>query len=112
MSQFTGGSTIDLGGNFSVGASLYDDLPLGSQKDVQQIGGQELDLCGRNWHAWTRIRACGGDLSHEAHKAKPAAKRLAAKIALIAGDREELVRPSHCASRNHFPGDRLGNREQ
>jgi hypothetical protein len=34
--------------------------------------------------------------SHEAHKAKPAAKRLAAKIALITGGREELARPSRC----------------
>lgn len=32
VSQFTGGTTIDLSHNFSVGASLYDVLPSGQQK--------------------------------------------------------------------------------
>ena len=40
MSQFSGGSTIELGGNFSVGASLYDDLPSGSQKMFSKLVGK------------------------------------------------------------------------
>jgi hypothetical protein len=40
MSQFTGGSTIDLGRDFSVGASLYDDLPSGSQKMFSKLVGK------------------------------------------------------------------------
>ena len=37
VSQFTGGSTIDLGHNFSVGASLYDVLPSGQQKMFSKL---------------------------------------------------------------------------
>jgi hypothetical protein len=37
VSQFTGGSTIDLGGNFSVGGSLYDVLPAGQQKMFSKL---------------------------------------------------------------------------
>ena len=37
ISQFTGGSTIDLGGDFSVGASLYDVLPSGQQKMFSKL---------------------------------------------------------------------------
>lgn len=37
ISQFTGGSTIDLGGNFSIGASLYDVLPSGPQKMFSKL---------------------------------------------------------------------------
>jgi len=37
VSQFTGGSTIDLGRNFCVGASLYDVLPSGSQKMFSKL---------------------------------------------------------------------------
>ena len=37
VSQFTGGSKIDLGGNFSVGGSLYDVLPSGQQKMFSKL---------------------------------------------------------------------------
>jgi hypothetical protein len=41
VSQFTGGSSIDLGGNFSVGASLYDVLPAGQQKMFSKLVSQK-----------------------------------------------------------------------
>lgn len=37
ISQFTGGSMIDLGRNFSVGASLYEVLPAGPQKMFSKL---------------------------------------------------------------------------
>ncbi len=37
VSQFTGGSKIDLGGNVSVGGSLYDVLPSGQQKMFSKL---------------------------------------------------------------------------
>ena len=45
VSQFTGGTTIDLGHNFSIGASLYDVLPSGQQKLYSKLvasGGQAV----------------------------------------------------------------------
>ena len=41
ISQFTGGSSLDLGGNFSVGASLYDVLPAGQQKMFSKLVSQK-----------------------------------------------------------------------
>jgi hypothetical protein len=41
VSQFTGGTSIDLGGNFSVGASLYDVLPAGTQKMFSKLVSQK-----------------------------------------------------------------------
>lgn len=37
VSQFTGGTKIDLGGNISIGGSLYDVLPAGSQKMYSKL---------------------------------------------------------------------------
>ena len=51
MSQFTGGTTVDLGGNFSVGASLYDDLPAGSQKLFSKLVGKgSTSVAGNGSH--------------------------------------------------------------
>jgi hypothetical protein len=41
VSQFTGGGSIDVGGNFSVGASLYDVLPAGTQKMFSKLVSQK-----------------------------------------------------------------------
>ena len=41
ISQFSGGSTLDLGGNFSIGASLYDVLPSGQQKMFSKLVGRK-----------------------------------------------------------------------
>jgi len=41
VSQFTGGSTVDLGRSFSVGASLYDVLPSGQQKMFSKLVGRK-----------------------------------------------------------------------
>ncbi len=40
VSQFTGGTTIDLSHNFSIGASLYDVLPSGQQKLYSKLVGK------------------------------------------------------------------------
>ena len=51
ISQFTGGSTIDLGGNFSVGASLYDVLPAGPQKMFSKlVGKNSTSVAGSGTH--------------------------------------------------------------
>lgn len=51
VSQFTGGSTIDLGHNFSVGASLYDVLPAGQQKMFSKlVGKKSLSVAGLGNH--------------------------------------------------------------
>jgi hypothetical protein len=39
-SQFTGGSTLDIGHNFTVGGSLYDVLPSGQQKVFSKLVGK------------------------------------------------------------------------
>jgi hypothetical protein len=41
VSEFSGGSTIDLGHNFAVGASLYDVLPAGQQKMFSKLVGRK-----------------------------------------------------------------------
>jgi hypothetical protein len=41
VSQFTGGGSIDLGNNFSLGASLYDVLPTGTQKMFSKLVSQK-----------------------------------------------------------------------
>jgi hypothetical protein len=40
ISQFSGGSTLDLGHNFKLGASLYDVLPTGQQKMFSKLVGK------------------------------------------------------------------------
>ena len=41
VSQFTGGSKIDLGSNISIGGSLYDVLPAGTQKMYSKLVKQK-----------------------------------------------------------------------
>jgi hypothetical protein len=40
VSQFSGGTTVNLGHDFSVGASLYDVLPTGQQKMFSKLVGK------------------------------------------------------------------------
>ncbi|HKR31119.1 MAG TPA: hypothetical protein VJT08_11605 [Terriglobales bacterium] len=66
VSQFTGGSTIDLGGNFSVGASLYDVLPSGSQKMFSKLvskGSTSTAGAGKNGRAYEIAAESSGNAS-------------------------------------------------
>jgi hypothetical protein len=54
-SQFTGGTTVDLGHNFTVGGSLYDVLPSGQQKVFSKLVGKGSGKnagSGSNGRSW------------------------------------------------------------
>lgn len=66
VSQFTGGSTFDLGGNFSVGASLYDVLPGGPQKLFSKLVGKNSTSTagtGNHGRAYELAAETSGDAS-------------------------------------------------
>ncbi|HWC16928.1 MAG TPA: hypothetical protein VG498_07925 [Terriglobales bacterium] len=66
VSQFTGGSTIDIGGNFSVGASLYDVLPSGQQKMFSKLIAKNSAApagTGKNGRAYELTAETTGDAS-------------------------------------------------
>lgn len=66
VSQFTGGTTFDLGGNFSVGASLYDVLPSGQQKMFSKLVGKKSTSVagtGKHGRAYELASETTGDAS-------------------------------------------------
>ena len=66
VSQFTGGSKIDLGGNFSVGGSLYDVLPSGQQKMFSKLVAKKSTTTagtGKNGRAYELAAETTGDAS-------------------------------------------------
>ena len=66
VSQFTGGSKIDLGGNFSVGGSLYDVLPSGQQKMFSKLVAKKSTSTagtGKNGRAYELAAESTGDSS-------------------------------------------------
>lgn len=66
VSQFSGGSKVDLGGNFSVGASLYDVLPSGSQKMFSKLVSQKSTSTagtGKNGRSYELAAETTGDAS-------------------------------------------------
>jgi len=66
VSQFTGGSTIDLGHNFSVGASLYDVLPAGQQKMFSKLVAKKSTSVagtGKHGRAYELAAETTGDAS-------------------------------------------------
>lgn len=66
VSQFTGGSKIDLGGNFSVGGSLYDVLPSGTQKMYSKLVAKKSTSTagsGKNGRAYELAAVTSGDAS-------------------------------------------------
>ena len=66
VSQFTGGSKIDLGGNFSVGGSLYDVLPSGQQKMFSKLVAKKSTAVagtGKNGRAYELAPQTTGDAS-------------------------------------------------
>lgn len=66
VSQFNGGSTIDLGRNFSVGASLYDVLPAGQQKLFSKLVGRKSTSAvgaGKHGRAYELAAESTGDAS-------------------------------------------------
>jgi hypothetical protein len=66
VSQFTGGSKIDLGGNFSIGGSLYDVLPGGQQKMFSKLVARKSTSTagsGKNGRAYELIAETTGDAS-------------------------------------------------
>ncbi|HKR32518.1 MAG TPA: hypothetical protein VJT08_18700 [Terriglobales bacterium] len=66
VSQFTGGSSVDLGGNFSIGASLYDVLPSGTQKMFSKLVAQKSGSTagtGKNGHAYELASETTGNAS-------------------------------------------------
>ena len=66
VSQFTGGSKIDLGGNFSVGGSLYDVLPSGQQKMFSKLVAKKSTAVagtGKNGRAYELAPETTGDAS-------------------------------------------------
>lgn len=66
VSQFTGGTSLDLGGNFSVGASLYDVLPSGTQKMFSKLVTQKSGSTagtGKNGRAYELASETTGDAS-------------------------------------------------
>src|SRR5215472_2553589 len=50
VSQFTGGTTVDLGHDFSLGGSLYDVLPSGTQKVYSKLVGKGGQATGSGSH--------------------------------------------------------------
>lgn len=66
VSQFTGGSTFDLGRNFTVGASLYDVLPAGQQKLFSKLVGRKSSFVagkGQHGRAYELAAETTGDAS-------------------------------------------------
>jgi hypothetical protein len=66
MSQFTGGSSLDLGHDFSVGASLYGDLPSGQQKMFSKLVGKKSGVAtgnGNHGRAYELAAETSGDSS-------------------------------------------------
>ena len=66
VSQFTGGSKIDLGGNFSVGGSLYDVLPAGQQKMFSKLVAKKSTSTagtGKNGRAYELASETTGNAS-------------------------------------------------
>jgi len=66
VSQFTGGSKIDLGGNFSVGGSLYDVLPSGQQKMFSKLVAKKSTSTagtGKNGRAYELASQTTGNAS-------------------------------------------------
>lgn len=66
VSQFTGGSKIDLGGNFSVGGSLYDVLPAGQQKMFSKLVAKKSTTTagsGKNGRTYEVAAESTGDAS-------------------------------------------------
>src|SRR5579859_6650368 len=66
VSQFTGGTTVDLGRNFSVGASLYDVLPAGQQKMFSKLVGRKSALAvgaGKHGRAYELAAETTGNAS-------------------------------------------------
>jgi hypothetical protein len=54
-SQFTGGTTVDIGHNFTIGGSLYDVLPSGQQKVFSKLVGKGSGKnagSGKNGRSW------------------------------------------------------------
>ena len=55
VSQFSGGTTFDLGHDFSLGGSLYDVLPAGTQKVYSKLiskGSTQTAGSGKNGRGW------------------------------------------------------------
>ena len=55
VSQFSGGTTLDLGHDFSLGGSLYDVLPAGTQKVYSKListGSSQTAGSGKNGRGW------------------------------------------------------------
>ena len=66
VSQFTGGSKIDLGGNVSVGGSLYDVLPSGPQKMFSKLVAKKSTSTagsGKNGRTYEVAAESTGDAS-------------------------------------------------
>jgi len=66
VSQLTGGSKIDLGGNFSVGGSLYDVLPSGQQKMYSKLVAKKSTTTagsGKDGRAYETAAVTTGDAS-------------------------------------------------
>ena len=66
VSQFTVGSKIDLGGNFSVGGSLYDVLPSGQQKMFSKLVAKKSTAVagtGKNGRSYELAPQTTGDAS-------------------------------------------------
>ncbi|HWY68703.1 MAG TPA: hypothetical protein VNX88_08565 [Terriglobales bacterium] len=66
VSQFTGGSKIDLGGNFSIGGSLYDVLPSGQQKMYSKLVAKKSTTtagAGKYGRAFELAAVTSGDAS-------------------------------------------------
>jgi len=65
VSQFSGGTTVDLGHDFSLGGSLYDVLPSGTQKVYSKLigkGGQSIGS-GTHGRSWELAAETVGDSS-------------------------------------------------
>ena len=66
VSQLTGGSKIDLGGNFSIGGSLYDVLPTGQQKMFSKLVAKKSTTTagsGKNGRSYETAAETTGDAS-------------------------------------------------
>jgi hypothetical protein len=65
VSQFTGGTTVDLGHDFSLGGSLYDVLPSGTQKVYSKLVGKGGQATGSGSHgrSWELAAETVGDSS-------------------------------------------------
>jgi len=66
VSQFAGGTKIDLGGNFSIGGSLYDVLPAGQQKMYSKLIAKKSTAtagAGKHGRAFELAAVTSGDAS-------------------------------------------------